>query len=319
MLLKVDKRNDGLRLDVFLSNHLKDRTRSQIQLIIRKGNVFINNLKNKKCGASLKTGDIVTVKEYQQLDLNIGTKPQKIDNIKILYEGLELLVIDKPAGISVHPSGRDQDGTLLNGLIYMYKRLKVLGEKMRFGLVNRIDKETSGIVLVASSEKALWYYSRQFEEREVKKYYIAVVGGDIGHLFGHGEELLISNYIGRHPKNRKKMSVVEKTKGRLAATEFSLIGTYSVKKFGKYSIVLARPITGRTHQIRVHLKEKGFPIIGDSKYGGLQYKRMLLHSYAIRIRMLDNQQKTFKTDIPTEFDELLKHKNIPAVITDKIR
>ncbi|MBU0975929.1 MAG: RluA family pseudouridine synthase [Patescibacteria group bacterium] len=312
MQIKIDKTNEGKRLDVFLTEKIEDKTRSQIQRLIRSGDVLIGGDKVTKCGIHLKKGELINVSQMPP-EQTKRILPKKM-NIQILYKGFGLLVVNKLQGVSVHPGSGDAEDTLLNGLIYKYKELLNVGSELRFGLINRIDKDTSGIVLVALNTRALWYYSRQFEEREVKKYYLTVVSGDIGHLFGQRQNIVITSYIGRNSKNRKKMTEVNKLRGRLATTECSFLGSFINDRLGKYSIVLARPITGRTHQIRVHLNGKGFPIVGDKKYGGVVYERMMLHSLAIKLKMTNNAVKCFRTEIPGSFLQLFDSRELVSRI-----
>ena len=296
---KVSKNNKYKRLDTYLAYRLSGYTRSSIKKIILNGDVKINSKVTTKCSKSVILGDIIKI-DISERSGNRELEPRKM-NIDIVYKDRDILVVNKASGIPVHPGCGNYDNTLLNGLIYRYKKIMRIGKPYRLGLVHRIDKETSGLVLVALNDYALWFLSRQFENRYVVKLYIAVVKGDIRRLFKQKKVLCISNYIARSMKNRKKMAVVKKEKGKIATTYFYMIGYKDDKGLEGASIVIAKPKTGRTHQIRVQLSHLGYNIIGDKIYGCKEYSRMLLHAYAIRIRMLNGESKCFRADIPDDF------------------
>ncbi|GAB4284586.1 MAG: RluA family pseudouridine synthase [Candidatus Dojkabacteria bacterium] len=219
----------------------------------------------------------------------------------IVYEDNDLLIIDKPSGISSHPETARDTKSLLNGIIFY---LDKKGEKTRVRLINRLDKETSGLILAAKNLSAHDFYSKQFEERKIEKTYLAVVHGDFSRKLSDptNEVVEVRTYISKDRENKHKQRNTDSKKGRLAISEISFVQHFN--KFGrkKFSIVKINPKTGRQHQIRVHLAELKHPILGDKIYGGQKYKRVLLHSYSIKLRMLSGEIKTFKSTIPKEFD-----------------
>lgn len=298
----VQSKDAGIRLDTFLTQHQTIQSRSAIQKAIKRGEVAINGKKISRGSCRVAAGNRVS---FSHVDSRIasGELVEKKMELPIIYCDNDLVVVDKPTGLVVHPAKGNTDNTVLNGLAFKYGQIKKLGKDRRFGLVHRIDKDTSGILLVALSQRGLWHYTQQFEKRNVKKIYVAIVSGDISKKFNGEEIYRVANYVGRNPKNRKKMAVVESTKGRLATTLFALVNKKD-SEYGLISVICARLVTGRTHQIRVHLSNLGFPIIGDVVYGGLKYKRMLLHAFELSIQMLDGSIKVFTTNLPAEFLEI---------------
>lgn len=316
-LFEVQEDEDGQRLDRMIVSHLANKSRSFIQKCIKKGLVKVNGkLVTKRSFRVSKTEEIeVEVKKDSKQGNYIRPSPMPID---IVYRDKDLLVVNKRAGVPVHPAKGNRDKTLINGLLYKFKELVKVGTPVKFGLVHRIDKDTSGVILVALNSHALWYFSRQFEEREVGKYYVAVVSGEIKKIFRQREKFACSNYIGRHPKDRKKMAVVAKEKGKLATTNFYYLESSLYEKLGRLSLVIAEPKTGRTHQVRVHLSHLGYPIIGDGIYGKKKFSRMLLHAYMIKCKMLDGNIKVFKAPIGDEFSDLFDIPKILAKIEKQV-
>lgn len=310
---QVKKGTSGQRLDVFLSSQMKDLSRNFIQARIKEGRVSINRKVIFKCSHVLKRGDTININIKEDKTKPYKFRPRNIP-IDIVYQDKELLVVDKKAGVPIHPGSGNWNNSLMNGLVYKFRKLSKVGKPPRFGLIHRLDKDTSGVVMVALSEKALWYFSRQFEQREVDKFYLAVVRGNIASLFKKKKMLVISNYLSRHPKDRKKMSIASSRSGKLATTNFYFIERQPFYKTEEISLVLAKPKTGRTHQIRVHLASLGFPIMGDKLYGKSKFSRMLLHAYKIRCKMYDGKVKEFKSQIPQEFRELFEERKITAKI-----
>jgi 23S rRNA pseudouridine1911/1915/1917 synthase len=315
---QVQEKSSGQRLDLFLHSRIRDRSRSNISKYVKSGGVRINKETVKKVSYNVKAGDkiVVEIEELPKVERKFSSYRMSID---IVYQDANLVVVNKPAGITVHPGVGNWDKTLIHGLAYQFRRLDKVGQPPKFGLIHRIDKDTSGLIMVALSDKALWYFSRQFEKREVYKLYIAVVKGDISGLFMGEKKLIVSNYIARHPKARKKMAIVEKERGKLATTAFFYLDFTKHKTLGKISLILASPKTGRTHQIRVQLAHLGYPILGDKVYGKLKYRRMLLHAYKIRCKMLDQKVKEFEAGIPEDFGELFDVGKIPAKMDQVIR
>lgn len=300
--LIVEKEFEGKRLDLYLAFKLQFTTRSQIKKLIKENSVEVNARVEYKANYKVVEGDIVEVEYTRTSDPLENIEPEPID-LDIVYEDEQLLAIDKEPGMVVHPATGNYSGTMINALLYKYRNLENVGDTFRAGLVNRIDKDTSGLVLVGKTNRALWFYSKQFAQRQIKKQYLAVVVGDISSLIKKGKDLEVENYIARNPKSRKKFAVVDQGKGRIAKSKISLI---ALSKDKKYSFVLVKPQTGRTHQIRVHLQYLGFPIVGDPVYSSHKYSRLLLHSYKIRLSLLSGKTKIIKTDPKGEFVNFLR-------------
>jgi len=302
--LKVAKTEENQRLDLYLAFKLPEYSRSQIKKHLNEGLVKVNAVVEYKPNYRIKSGDEISIdtdKFYQETQ---DIVPEAIP-LDILYEDQDLVVINKPAGMVVHPATANWQGTLMNALLYRYKNMAGLGDKkMRFGLIHRLDKDTSGLILVGKSNLGLWHYSKQFAERHVEKVYLAIVAGDINKLF-KDKPYEVQDYLGRNPKNRKKFAVLKEgqRQGRLALTRFEFLKAIPLTGL-KTSLVRAIPKTGRTHQIRVHLSKLGYPIIGDPVYGGKYseaFPRLLLHAWKLSITMVDGTLKTFTAKPPKEF------------------
>ncbi|MDR1952145.1 MAG: RluA family pseudouridine synthase [Elusimicrobiota bacterium] len=259
------------RIDSFLASIYKEYSRSYFQKLIESslGNKGVRvNEKNISSSYKLKRGDFIEIEFPAQLE-NLGVKAEKID-IDIIYEDDDIIVINKPFGIVVHPSYGHLDGTLLNALV------GYADEKFIPYLVHRLDKDTSGLILFAKNEKSKISISKQFQNRAVKKIYYAAVKGTIVENRGR-----IEAPLGRAPENRKIMSV-NPLATKMAISEFSVMA----RRDG-FTLVKVHIITGRTHQIRSHMKYINHPVVGDKQYGGPQvinskiYSRQMLHSYQI--------------------------------------
>ncbi len=248
----VTERGSGRRLDQFLSANDLNLSRSQAKNLIEKHQIFLNQ-KPTKPSAHLKVGDIIsgTLPEPSPLSL----KPECIP-LTILYEDPSIIVIDKPSGMVVHPAYGNPSGTLVNALLYHCEDLAGINGILRPGIVHRLDKDTSGAIVVAKDDEAFHQLLKQFKNRSVEKVYLAIVYGTFGQ-----EEGLIDAAIGRHPSERKRMSTRTK-KGRMAITRWK-----KVEAFKSCTLLEIFPQTGRTHQIRVHLSSIGHPILGDPLYG----------------------------------------------------
>lgn len=243
----------GERLDVFLANHIEELTRSRAQGLIRTGHVTVNN-RAAKASHKLKEQDYVALSIPQPRSCSL--EPEQIE-LSILYEDDSLIVLDKPAGMVVHPAPGHAAGTLVHGLLKHCRNLSGIGDVLRPGIVHRLDKDTSGLMVIAKSDLAHTAISKQFKSGEILKEYEVFVHGGF-----QGDEGRIDLPIGRDRGNRKRMAVVQ-VSGRRAITLWRVTERWG-NVFARLSV---RLLTGRTHQIRVHLSHEGHPVVGDALYG----------------------------------------------------
>ena len=252
---KVDKGQEPLRIDKFLMNRIENTSRNKIQLASKNGSIKVNNISVKQNYRVKPRDEIKVMFSYPPFENLL--KPEKID-FQIIYEDRDLLVVNKPPNLVVHPGHGNYSGTLLNGILYHVKDLPE-NNSGRPGLVHRIDKDTSGLLVVAKSEIAMRNLSEQFFLKQTKRNYIAMVWGSFKNKSGS-----VNNYIGRDKKNRMIMSVSDdKDHGKNAITHYKVL-----EDFNYVSLLECRLETGRTHQIRAHMKYLGNPIFNDERYGG---------------------------------------------------
>lgn len=298
-LSEIDLDAPGQRLDVALSALMPEFSRSQWQRLIRDGHVRLANGERVKAGLRLSGGErvVISLPEVVETDL----EPQAIP-LNICYEDRDLLVVDKPAGMVVHPAPGHDDGTLVNAVLAYCPDLAGVGGEKRPGIVHRLDKETSGLIVVAKNDRALNHLQDQFRRRSIEKRYIALVEGSI-----HPAEALIDAPIGRDPRQRKRMAVIRpgtSATSRPAQTRYRALTFYD-----DYTLVECEPLTGRTHQIRVHLAFAGFPIVGDTVYGRrkqrLKIRRHFLHAAGLRFARLDGVVIDLHAELPPELQSVL--------------
>lgn len=281
------------RLDLFLHQRIQGLSRQRLKKLIKSGNVRVNSIVVRKPAHKVKEADVVSVLLEEQKE-KILPQPIPLD---VIYEDEHLIVINKPPGILVHPTSFDKGGTLVNALVYRFENLSAIAGPLKPGIVHRLDRDTSGVLVVAKDDLTHAQLAQQFKERSVKKIYLAVLEGEV-----EFDEGLIEEPIARGRLERKKMRI-DYSKGRYAQTYYKVL-----KRLHGYSFVLLYPKTGRTHQLRVHMKYKGYPIVGDAKYGRRSpyIKRQALHAYKIRIRhpRLDKEME-FEAPLPGDFRQLL--------------
>ncbi len=250
--IQVMKKDQGKRLDQFLSETDLNLSRSHAKNLIQKHHILLNQ-KPTKPSAHLKAGDMIS--GNVPLPESFSLQPEPLP-LAILYEDPSIIVIDKPSGMVVHPAYGNPSGTLVNALLYHCKDLAGINGVLRPGIVHRLDKDTSGVMVVAKDDEAFQHLTKQFKNRTVKKVYSAIVYGRFSQ-----DEGLIDSAIGRHPSERKRMSTRTK-RGREAITRWK-----KVEEFDGCTLLEIFPQTGRTHQIRVHLSSIGHPVLGDPLYG----------------------------------------------------
>lgn len=257
---KADKGQQPLRVDKYLMNFIENATRNKVQKAAKNGNIYVNGEPVKQ-NYKVKPGDEVKVL-FEHPPYEYLLVPEDIP-LDIVYEDDELLVVNKPAGMVVHPGHGNYTGTLINALVYHFDNLPKNSSE-RPGLVHRIDKDTSGLLVVAKTEHAMTHLAKQFFNKTSKREYVALVWGNV-----EGDEGTIEGNIGRHPKNRLQQTVFKDDendeKGKPAVTHYKVL-----ERFGYVTLVSCRLETGRTHQIRVHLKYIGHTLFNDERYGGNQ-------------------------------------------------
>jgi 23S rRNA pseudouridine1911/1915/1917 synthase len=283
----------GERLDKYICQQLPELSRSRVQRLIADGYIIVNS-QPAKPGLRLNTGDRIKVTVPPTPSSQL--LPESIP-LNIIYEDEDLLVLDKPDGLTVHPAPGHASHTLVNALLSHFPHLADVGDRLRPGIVHRLDKDTSGLMLVAKNAKAQDNLAGQFKSHSVTKAYIVLVRG---HLTP--KEGIIEANIGRALRHRQKMAVVEG--GREARTEYKVI-----KYIGDYSLLEVRPQTGRTHQIRVHLAAIGFPVVGDKVYGVKApfLSRQFLHASLLGFRLPSTgEYLEFKSELPADLEQALE-------------
>ena len=269
--LLVNLKKDRKRLDVFLSEEIKDYTRSYIKKLIEKKCVKLNNIVVTSSSIKLKTNDKVSLKIVEPKKNELIPKNIKLETI---YEDKDILVVNKPKGMVVHPGAGNYENTLVNALIFKYKNeLSNINGELRPGIVHRIDKETSGLLVIAKNNFSHSILGKQFSDHSIIRKYRCLIWGVIRPLNGRIETL-----ITRNKKNRQLMTVSD-VKGKKAITNYKTLKTFSIKDIPKISLLECFLETGRTHQIRVHLKYKGTSILGDKQYGKKRDLRRLMRFF----------------------------------------
>ena len=287
----------GSRYDHFLVQFVPNTSRNTLIQSIRLGLLCVDG-KKKKSSYRLKSGETIKGSIFQPPPLKLI--PQDI-SFKILFEDEDLLIISKPPGIVVHPANGNPDGTLVNGLLYHCKQIADVGDHIRPGIVHRLDKDTSGIMVVAKTTLCHRLLVDAFKERLVDKEYLALLFGVMQNKIGR-----IVAPINRHPVNRQKMSVCEEGRGRYAASSWQVIEEYAEG----CSLVQIKIETGRTHQIRVHMASLGYPVAGDSLYGRARntryYPRQMLHAHRLSLtHPITGEDLSFTAPIWPDFLDIL--------------
>ncbi len=293
--MKTYKVEEIGRLDKVVSNLEQNISREAIQRMVKTGKILVNG-KQEKASYKTTVGDVITLEE--EIPEEIELKPQEMP-LDIIYEDEDMLVINKEKGIVVHPGNGNPDGTLANAVMAKCKgSLSGIGGKIRPGIVHRIDKDTSGLIIVAKNDTAHLNLSKQIQDRKVKKTYIALVRGVIKE-----NEATINMPIGRSSKDRKKMAVTKD--GKEAITHFKVL-----KRYNGFTLLEVKIETGRTHQIRVHLSEIGYPVVGDEVYSNgknpFGVKGQMLHAEKLELKHpRTGKDLTFEAPVPKYFENII--------------
>ena len=295
--LVVNEQNAGMRIDAYIANEMEELSRMAVKRLVEENQIKLNGKIVTKISYKVQKDDEIEVNipEIKQVDLKAQDIP-----VEVVYEDSDIIVVNKPKGLVVHPANGNWDGTLVNAIMSICKdSLSGIGGEIRPGIVHRLDKDTSGLLIIAKNDKAHIQMSEQIKNREVKKIYYALVRGIVPE-----NEATINMPIGRSNKDRKKMAVVKD--GKEAITHFKVL-----KRFSKYTLLEVKIDTGRTHQIRVHLSEIGYPVVGDEVYSNGK-NEFGIHGQLLHAKSLDfkhpitGKQMHLEADIPDEFKNVLK-------------
>ena len=311
----VDTKNSGKRLDIFLKENVKNFTRSFLKKQIENKQVKLNNTITISPSTKIKFKDSITLNISNKKVSNIIPRKIKVD---IMYEDKDILIVNKPKGMVVHPGAGNKDNTLVNALLFKYKKnLSDLNGSLRPGIVHRIDKDTSGLLVIAKNNISHSKLGDQFSKHTIKRKYICLAWGVIRPLEGKIETL-----ITRDKKNRQLMTVSD-INGKKAITNYKTIKVFNIKDIPKISLIECSLETGRTHQIRVHLKYKGSSLLGDKQYGKkhIKFKKInneffkslnelsgqALHAQTIGfVHPTSKKRMNFNSDLPGSFNKILK-------------
>lgn len=289
----------GKRLDVFLSEQMEDCTRSRLKKLIEEGQVCVHGKITTKAGAEIRLGDEVEVCIPDAVEYEV--KPENIP-IDIVYQDSDLAVVNKPQGMTVHVGNGNAEGTLVNALLYALDSLSGIGGVLRPGIVHRIDKDTTGLLVVAKNDKAHVSLASQIAQKTCHRTYFALLEGNVKTDGGR-----VVTDIGRHPTDRLKMSVLPEGRGKIAVTDYEVVARFGTE-FTLCKFILQ---TGRTHQIRVHAKHLGHPVVGDPVYGYKKQKYdlngQLLHAWQLELtHPTSGERMTFNAPLPMPFADILQ-------------
>lgn len=294
--MKYIVEESGKRLDAYITSIDSEITRTAAKRLIEQGNILVNGEK-KKTAYKVSNGDIITIEKEEPKEIELKAQNIPID---IIYEDDDIIVVNKPKGMVVHPANGNPDGTLVNAIMAICKdSLSGIGGEIRPGIVHRLDKDTSGLLIVAKNDKAHVNMSEQIKNHEVKKTYIALVRGVVKE-----NEATINMPIGRSTSDRKKMAVIKT--GRNAVTHIKVL-----KRYNKYTLLQVNIETGRTHQIRVHLSHIGYPIVGDYTYSNGKNEfgvvGQCLHAKCLEFKHpITGAEMKLEAPLPKYFEEIIQ-------------
>ena len=292
----VNENDKGKRLDIYIAENFNELSRTMIKKLIESNNILVNG-KSEKVSYKVQANDNISIDVPEAKETKLKAQEIPLD---IIYEDSDIIVVNKPKGMVVHPANGNPDGTLVNAILSICKNsLSGIGGELRPGIVHRLDKDTSGLIIVAKNDKAHINMSEQIKERNVKKTYIALVRGNVPE-----EEATINMPIGRSTKDRKKMAVTKN--GKQAITHFKVL-----KRYQGYTLLKVNIETGRTHQIRVHLSTIGYPIVGDGVYSNgkneFGIEGQMLHAYKLEfMHPITGKKMKIEAPLPEYFNNVLK-------------
>ncbi len=292
--MNITVKSSGARLDKYLSQEMPELSRTRLQKLIAGGLVTVNG-ESAKASQILNVGDSVSVTVPPPAPTGLVPRAMPLN---IVFEDDDVIVIDKPAGLPVHPSPGHADDTLVNAVLARFPNLPGIGGSVRPGIVHRLDKDTSGLMVIAKNDAAMQHIQKQFKLRTMLKRYLTLIKGNIS-----PDEGTIEAPIGRDPQHRQKMAVV--SDGRQSRTHYRVL-----QRLGEFTLLEVTPHTGRTHQIRVHLAAIGFPVVGDAAYG---YKvpflgRQFLHASRLGFTLPSTgEQVEFNSKLPADLQSALQH------------
>jgi len=295
-LIELTVEEDGPRVDKYVAQALPDLSRSFLRKLLDEGRVTVDG-RVPKASYKIVAGDVITIRVPPPRTTEVV--PEDIP-LNVVYEDADLIVVDKPAGMVVHPAHGHYSGTLVNALLAHCHDLSGIGGKLRPGIVHRLDKDTSGLLVVAKSDAAHQHLQQQFQQRTIRKTYLALTEGLLPAVDG-----IIDAPVGRDPQRRKRMAVVPRS-GREAQTEYHVL-----EFFSENTLVEAKPITGRTHQIRIHFAFIGHPLVGDPVYGyrrqRLPLRRQFLHAARIAFTLPGTAERIeFACELPDDLMGVLE-------------
>jgi len=287
----------GLRLDKFLAQSEPEVSRGQFQQLIAEGEVLVNGEVQQKASFKLEPGSVISYSIPVQEETQLLHQAIAVD---VIYVDENVIVVNKPAGMVVHPGAGNTQDTLVNAILHRWPEIAQVGDAERPGIVHRLDKDTSGVLILARNEAAYSWLVRQFKSRKTKKTYMALVDGEPPSPTGR-----IEASIGRDEKIRQRMAVVYGDKGKSAITEY-----YTLESYRDHTLLEVQPLTGRTHQIRVHMAFLGCPVTGDKIYGrrknSLDLPRFFLHAHKLSIKLPGDEEPTeFTAPLAADLKEIL--------------